>query len=121
MLDPTLQVPTGTERGFRGLIRGTVKGFTRYRFDSLSAKLAGMPRFVLTHMHDAHECAVVAASWKGFRSPLRNSRPLGSCATGGHRLWWTVEAADQVAALAQLPPYIAARTCADEVREVRIP
>jgi hypothetical protein len=36
-------------------------------------------------------------------------------------MWWTVEAADQTAALSQLPPYIAARTCADEVREVRIP
>jgi hypothetical protein len=80
-----------------------------------------MPNFVLSHRHDASECAVTAASWKGFRSPLRNSRPLGSCATGGHRIWWTVEALDRRAALAQLPPYVATRTVADEVREVRIP
>jgi hypothetical protein len=76
--------------------------------------------FVLSHQHEAHECAVAAASWKGFRSPLRQGRPLGSCATGGHRLWWTVEAADEDAALAQLPPYVAARTHAEEVREVPI-
>ena len=86
-----------------------------------TAKLVGMPKFVLSHRHDADECAVAAASWKGFCSPLRNSRPLGSCATGGHRMWWTVEAPDPSAALAQLPPYVATRTFADEVREVRIP
>jgi hypothetical protein len=80
-----------------------------------------MPDFILSHRHEAHECAVAAASWKGFSSPLRRSRPLGSCATGGHRLWWTVEAADRSAALAQLPPYVARRTLAEEVREVRIP
>ena len=83
-------------------------------------KLAGMPRFVLAHRHDAHDCAVAAASWKGFRSPLRDSRPLGSCATGGHRIWWTVEAPDRSAALAQLPPYVATKTYAEEVREVWI-
>ena len=87
----------------------------------LVVKVAGMPKFVLSHEHDSYECAVAAASWKGFCSPLRNSRPLGSCATGGHRMWWTVEAADGSAALAQLPPFVATRTVADEVREVRIP
>jgi hypothetical protein len=80
-----------------------------------------MPKFILSHSHEAHECAVAAASWKGFASPLRHSRPLGSCATGGHRLWWTTEAVNGNAALAQLPPYVARRTLADEVREVRIP
>jgi|SRR5215475_3481215 len=105
----------------RGSIRGTVTGFARYRSATAIVKLAGMARFVLSHKHDADECAVAAASWKGFRSPLRASRPLGSCATGGHRMWWTVEAPDRGAALAQLPPYVATRTFAEEVREVRIP
>jgi hypothetical protein len=36
-------------------------------------------------------------------------------------MWWTVEARDCGAALAQLPPYVATRTVADEVREVRLP
>jgi hypothetical protein len=58
---------------------------------------------------------------EGVVSPLRHGRPFGSCASGGHRLWWTVVAADGAAALAQLPPYVAARTVAEEVREVPIP
>ena len=36
-------------------------------------------------------------------------------------MWWTVKALDRSAALAQLPPYVATRTFADEVREVQIP
>jgi hypothetical protein len=36
-------------------------------------------------------------------------------------VWWIVEAADRAAALAQLPPYVAQRTVAEEVREVPIP
>jgi hypothetical protein len=36
-------------------------------------------------------------------------------------MWWTVQAVDQAAALGQLPPYVADRAVADEVREVPIP
>jgi hypothetical protein len=77
--------------------------------------------FVLTHTHPAQECRVAAAAWKGFASPLRHRPTFGSCATGGHRLWWTVEATDRAAALALLPAYVACRTEAEEVREVAIP
>lgn len=80
-----------------------------------------MPTFVLTHTHDPQECRIAIAAWKGYPSPLRRGRPLGSCATGGHRLWWSVEAADSAAALALLPPYVARRAVAEEVREVPIP
>jgi hypothetical protein len=80
-----------------------------------------MPTYVLTHTHKPEECAVAIAAWKGFASPLRHGRPLGSCATGGHRVWWTVEAADEQAALALLPDYVARRTTATEVREVPLP
>lgn len=80
-----------------------------------------MPTFVLSHRHRPEECAIAIAAWKAFPSPLRRGRPLGSCATGGHGLWWTVEAADVAAALAQLPTYVAERTVAEEVREVPIP
>jgi hypothetical protein len=79
-----------------------------------------MPTFVLSHRHLPEECGIAMAAWKAFPSPLRHSRPLGSCALGGHRLWWTVDAADRAAALAQLPPYVAARTVAEEVLEVPI-
>jgi hypothetical protein len=80
-----------------------------------------VPHFVLSHTHFPEECAIAIAAWKGFPSPLRHSRPLGSCASGGHRVWWTVEARDTAAALAQLPPYVAKRTVVDQVREVPIP
>lgn len=80
-----------------------------------------MPTFVLSHRHRPEECAIAIAAWKAFPSPLRHSRPLGSCTTGGHGMWWTVQAADRAAALAQVPPYVADRTVADEVREVPIP
>lgn len=80
-----------------------------------------MPTFVLTHSHKPDECAVAIAAWKGFASPLRHGTPLGSCAHGGHHVWWTVEATDHAAALALLPDYVARRTIADEVREVHLP
>jgi len=80
-----------------------------------------MPTFILSHEHGRDECAIAIASWKAYPSPLRRGRPWGSCAAGGHRLWWIVEAADRDAALAQLPPYVAERTVAEEVREVPIP
>jgi hypothetical protein len=80
-----------------------------------------VPTFLLSHRHHPAECAIAIAAWKAFPSPLRHSRPLGSCAGGGHGLWWRVEAADPAAALAQLPPYVAERTVAEEVRDVPIP
>jgi hypothetical protein len=80
-----------------------------------------MATFILTHRHAPEECGIAVAAWKGFASRLRHGRPLGSCATGGHHLWWTVEAADQRGALSLLPPYVAARTVAHEVREVPLP
>jgi hypothetical protein len=80
-----------------------------------------MRKFVLTHTHKPEECAVSVAAWKGFASPLRQGHPLGSCAHGGHCVWWTVEAADATAALALLPDYVARRTVAAEVREVNLP
>jgi hypothetical protein len=80
-----------------------------------------MPVFVLMQKAPPRECAIAIAAWKGFRSPLRHSHPFGSCASGAHRVWRIVEAADRAAALAQLPPYVAQRTTADEVRDVPIP
>jgi hypothetical protein len=80
-----------------------------------------MPTFVLEHHHEPEQCAVAAAAWRGFASPLRHGRPLGSCAKGGHRLWWTVQAADEQSALLLLPPYVAKQTVAEEVREVPLP
>jgi hypothetical protein len=80
-----------------------------------------MPTYVLSHSHEPQECAIAVAAWKGFASPLRRGRPLGSCVNGGHRLWWIVEASDAGDALSLLPHYVAQRTVAEEVSEVALP
>jgi hypothetical protein len=80
-----------------------------------------MCRFVLHHHHQAHECGVVFASFKGHSSPLRHKPTLASCRSGGHAIWWTVEATSEAEALALLPIYVAERTTATSVSTVDIP
>jgi hypothetical protein len=86
-----------------------------------SRMLDVMPRFLLEHAHSARECGVVFASFKAFDTPLRGRPTMGSCDFGTHRLWWDVEATTAVEALANLPRYVAARTTATRVRDVRMP
>ncbi len=83
--------------------------------------LGRVPRFLLHHQHRASECAAAFASWAGVDSPLRRERVASSCLTGGHGLWWIVDAADVRAALALLPPFVASRTTVIGVRDVRVP
>ena len=80
-----------------------------------------MPRFLLHHHHEPGECGVVFAAFKGHDSPLRHRTTLASCASGGHAIWWTVEAASAHDALALLPYYVSERATATTVSEVRIP
>jgi hypothetical protein len=80
-----------------------------------------MQRFLIHHRHDAHECAAAFAAWKGFTSPLRRGTTIGSCLTGGHEIWWEVSASGDAAALAQLPRYVAERSEAIPVSDVRVP
>jgi hypothetical protein len=80
-----------------------------------------MSRFVLHHRHEAHECGVVFASFKGHKSPLRRQATLASCRSGGHEIWWTVDAASEADALALLPSFVAERTTAANVTRVDIP
>jgi hypothetical protein len=84
-------------------------------------KLNPMFSYVLQHHHDAHECGVVYASFKGHQSPLRRQPALASCRSGGHTIWWTVEADSEEGALRLLPYYVAARTTVTRVSEVEIP
>lgn len=86
----------------------------RPRFEPLA-------KFLLSHHHRPEECRHVYAAWNGFASPLRRNRAMSSCASGTHAIFWTVEAIDERTALAQLPPYVAERTAASEVRAVAIP
>ena len=80
-----------------------------------------MPLYLLRHTHAAGECAAAFAAWRGFESPLRHHDAPSTCLVGDHELWWRVEAGDRHAALAFLPPFVAVRTEAVVVREVRIP
>ncbi len=62
-----------------------------------------------------------AAPSKGHESPLRHQATLASCRSGGHAIWWTVDAATEEEALRLLPSYIADRTTVARVSEVEIP
>jgi hypothetical protein len=84
-------------------------------------KAVPMPRFLIHHRHEAPECGAVFAAFKGHESPLRHSHTVGSCAYGGHAIWWGVEAASEAAALSLLPSYVADRATAVRVDKVEIP
>lgn len=64
---------------------------------------------------------MVFASFKGHASPLRRRATLASCRSGGHAIWWSVEAATETDALGLLPFYVAERSTATRVSEVDIP
>jgi hypothetical protein len=80
-----------------------------------------MARYLLHHRHEPDECGVVFTSFKGHDSPLRHQTTLASCRTGGHAIWWTVDADSEEDALALLPFYVAERTTITRVNEVQIP
>jgi hypothetical protein len=80
-----------------------------------------MSRYLLQHRHTPDECGVVFASFKGHVSSLRHQLTLASCRSGGHEVWWTVDAPSEDDALRLLPSYVARRTTVARVSEVQIP
>lgn len=80
-----------------------------------------MPCFLIHHHHQADECGAVFASFKGHDTPLRRHATFGSCAFGGHAIWWHVEANSANEALELLPSYVASRATATRVGAVDIP
>ena len=80
-----------------------------------------MPRYLVQHHHEPHECGIAFAAFRGHESPLRHRQTLSSCPSGGHSLWWLVDAATEQDALALLPFFVAARSTATRVGEVAIP
>ena len=80
-----------------------------------------MSRYLLSHRHAPDECGVAFASFKGHESPLRHQVTLASCRSGGHAIWWTVEAGSEDEALRLLPFFVAERTTIARVSEVQIP
>jgi hypothetical protein len=89
--------------------------------EQLGRRFPPMTCYLLHHRHEPNECGAVFASFKGHRSPLRHQSTLASCPSGGHAIWWTVEAPSEAEALALLPEYVARRTTAARVSEVQIP
>ena len=83
--------------------------------------MSAMAVYVLHHQHEPSECPAAYAAWHGFDSPLRRHPAPSTCLTGGHAIWWQVEARDAAAALALLPGFVAGRTRAILVRDVGIP
>jgi hypothetical protein len=83
----------------------------------------------MVHTHPPRECGPAYAAWIGFDSPLSGAAARATCArargldaeAGRHEIWWEVDAPDESSALALLPEYVASRTVAREVSEVRIP
>jgi hypothetical protein len=80
-----------------------------------------VPRWLLHHRHEPHECGVAFAAWKGHASLLRRRGTVCSCRTGDHAIWWVVDAPDAKAALELLPFFVATRTSAVQVGDVTIP
>ena len=80
-----------------------------------------MTRYLIHHRHAEHECGVAFASFRGHESSLRHGAALASCASGGHGIWWIVDAATEADALALLPFFVAERATATAVSEVAIP
>ena len=86
-----------------------------------AAQAGSVPRYLLQHRHEAHQCGVVFAAFKGHDSILRRQTTVASCRSGGHEIWWTVDAASEPDALALLPYYVAQRTTATQVSDIEIP
>ena len=80
-----------------------------------------MSCFLLQHHHTPAECGVVFTSFRGYQSPLRHQMTVSSCRSGGHEVWWTVDAASENEALRLLPQYVAERTTVTRVSQVEIP
>ena len=56
------------------------------------------------------------SSWTGFAGRLRQGVTPATCPRAGHGICWTLTAESKAEALAELPPPVAARTIAMEVR-----
>ena len=86
--------------------------------EPLCGKLDSCPVTSSSTATSPRECGVVFAAFKGYESPLRHRPTLASCRSGGHAIWWTVEAETEADALRLLPYDVAERTTVSRVSEV---
>jgi hypothetical protein len=80
-----------------------------------------MARYLLHHQHEPSQCGVAYTAFKGEPSPLRHRAALASCLTGGHEMWWVVDASSPDDARGQLPHFLATRSTVTMITEVEIP
>jgi hypothetical protein len=80
-----------------------------------------VPRYLIHHRHEPHECGIAFAAFRGHDSALRHRGVPASCAYGGHAIWWAVEAANEQEALGLLPFFVAQRSTVTRVTDVVIP
>ena len=92
-LQPNLAGARGIAKcEIRVLVQGAARMSAR-RCDTV--RLDACPSYLLQHHHEALECGVVFAAFSGHESPLRHRATLASCSSGGHAIWWTVEASSR--------------------------
>jgi hypothetical protein len=80
-----------------------------------------VPCFLVHHRHEPHQCGIAFAAFKGHESSLRHRATLASCVSGGHAIWWAVEATSEEDALRLLPYFVARRSTVTRVTEVVMP
>jgi hypothetical protein len=80
-----------------------------------------MPRFLIHHRHEPHQCGIAFTAFRGHQTPLRHRPALASCQDGAHAIWWAIEADSEEDALRQLPFFVAQRSTVTRVTEVEIP
>ena len=102
-----------------GRVRVATQGATTDVLGAVPRQLQCMSRFMLQHRHTARRVRRGFRGIQGTREPLRHRTTLASCRSGGHAIWWTVEAETEAEALQLLPYYVAERTTVSRVSEVR--
>jgi hypothetical protein len=80
-----------------------------------------VPCFLVHHRHEPHQCGIAFAAFKGHESSLRHRATLASCLSGGHAIWWAVEATSEEDALRLLPYFVARRSTVTRVTKVVMP
>ncbi len=102
-------------------VQGDTQGGAPMSGPTPRGQAPGMARYLIRNRHEPDECGAVFAAFKGHASPLRHRSTLASCRSGGHEIWWTVDAESDENALQLLPSYVVERSTITRVSEVQIP
>ncbi len=115
---PCSSCKPGSDQAVGSKDQGAGSGWRPMSAEPLCGKLDSCPVTCSSSATSPRECGVVFAAFKGYESPLRHRPTLASCRSGGHAIWWTVEAETEADALRLLPYDVAERTTVSRVSEV---